>query len=356
MKIAIDTSPLSSNRLLTHRVRGTGFYLENLKKSLIQYYPENQYIFYTKRDKLDKDIDIVHYPYFEPFFLTLPLKKITRTVVTVHDLIPFVFPRHFPSGVKGKIKWWLQRYALRNCDAIITDSRTSKNDIIKFTSIPESKITIVYLAASEEYKKIEISKSEVEELKEKYKIPDDFVLYVGDATWNKNLPRLLKGIKKTNMVLVMVGKALVEKNIDKLNPWNQDLLKVQEMAEQNKRVIRLGFVPNEDLVLLYNLAKVFVMPSLYEGFGLPVLEAMQCGCPVVTTKDGSLPEIAEDASIYVNAYDINSIADGIEKVFSSRALQKELSEKGLIQSQKFSWKKTTLETLKVYEKIHTSSH
>src|SRR6266498_267897 len=101
MKIAIDVSPLQTG----HKVRGVGFYLKHLKKSLLHYYPENQYIFFSHGAKLDKTIDVVHYPYFDPFFLTLPILKKHKIVVTVHDLTPLVFPQHFPAGLKGKFKW-----------------------------------------------------------------------------------------------------------------------------------------------------------------------------------------------------------------------------------------------------------
>jgi glycosyltransferase involved in cell wall biosynthesis len=165
------------------------------------------------------------------------------------------------------------------------------------------------------------------------------------------LPRLLAAAKKADVSLVMVGKALQQENIDKSNPWNKDLVTVQRLAKEDHRIIRLGFLPNEDLVMLYNTAEAFVFPSLYEGFGLPVLEAMACGCPVITTKEGSLPEVAGDAALYVDAYDVDNIAEGIRNVFSNKRLREELSEKGLEQAKKFSWKETARETLQVYEKL-----
>src|SRR3990167_7205409 len=122
MNIAIDMSPLKNGHYLQHRVRGTGFYLQNLQTSLEKYYPENKYIYFNKGDLLEKDVDIVHHPYFEPFFLTLPLFQKNKTVVTVHDLTPFVFPKQFPSGLKGKMKWQIQKFALRNACRIIEDS------------------------------------------------------------------------------------------------------------------------------------------------------------------------------------------------------------------------------------------
>ena len=349
MKIAIDISPLKTGRFLQHRVRGTGFYIENLKNALIKYYPENKYIFFVRGEKLPKDVDLVHYPYFEPFFLALPLFMKQKIVVTVHDLTPLVFSDYFPKGIKGEIKWRIQRYLLQKADAVIADSKCSKGDIIKYAGISDTKVNVVYLAAGEEFHRIQ-------NLRKKYNLPEKFVLYVGDVTWNKNLPRLIEGIKKTDAPLLMVGKALAEEDFDRGNFWNKDLAQVQNMIKNQKsklknQITTLGFIPQEDLIALYNLATIFVMPSLYEGFGLPVLEAMSCGCPVITTKEGSMPEVAGDAAFYVNAYDIDSIKNGIEKVFNDEKLQKELSEKGMIQSKKFSWEKTAQETIKVYQKV-----
>src|SRR4029079_2530993 len=131
MKIAIDISPISSGHYLQHMVRGTGFYLNNLKESLLKSFPETDFIFFNRDEELAPDIDLVHIPYFEPFFITLPVMKKQKTVVTVHDLTPLVFKESFPAGIKGKIKWEIQKRSLQRVDAIITDSFSSKEDIHK---------------------------------------------------------------------------------------------------------------------------------------------------------------------------------------------------------------------------------
>ncbi len=344
MKIAIDVSPLKTG----HRVRGVGFYLEHLKNALVKYFPENEYVFFESGEKLPMDIDLIHFPYFEPFFLALPLYKKFKTVVTVHDLTPIVFPQAFPRGIKGELKWQMQRYALRQADAIITDSESSKKDIVKYVGANSNKINVVYLAAGEQFRRL---KTEDLRLKTEYQLPEKFVLYVGDVTWNKNLPRLMGAVKELNITLVMIGKSLAQVDYDRNNPWNADLNRVNELAKENEKIIRLGFVPTEDLVGIYNLASVFAMPSLYEGFGLPVLEAMACGCPVITAKQGSLLEVAGSAAFYVDAYDVTSISSGIQKVLGDEKLQQELREKGLENAKKFSWKKTAGDTVKVYERV-----
>jgi glycosyltransferase involved in cell wall biosynthesis len=343
MKIAIDISPLSSG----HKVRGVGFYLKYLKKSLTTYFPEHDYIFFNKRSELTGAIDVVHYPYFDPFFLTLPFNKKYKTVVTVHDLTPLVFPEHFPAGIKGNLKWHVQKYNLKKVDAIIADSFASKKDIITIAGIAEKNVHVAHLAAGEEFQHMNSSSN----LSVKYTVPEKFVLYVGDVTWNKNVPRLIKAAEKADVHLVMVGKTLASKEFDASNPWNKDLVEVQKLVKKNSNISILGFVPNEDLVSLYNSATLFAFPSIYEGFGLPVIEAMQSSCPVVTSKGGSLAEVAGEAACFVDPYDVDDIARGISEVFNNKTLQKELAVKGLKQAKTFSWKRTAEETIKVYNKV-----
>lgn len=344
MQIAIDISPLQTG----HSIRGTGFYVTHLRDALLEYFPKNIYFFLSGKEKIPSSVDIIHYPYFDPFFLTLPLLKRKKTVVTIHDVTPLVFPQLFPIGKKGIVKWQIQKLLAKHMDAIITDSESSKTDIMRLLHISKEKIHVVYLAAAATFGPQEKQKSLP--IVEKYNLPKEFVLYVGDATPNKNLPRLIDAMSALHIPLVMVGKTLGEERHSK-NPWDKDILYVQAKAKENKNIILLGFVSHEDLIGLYNSAKVFVMPSLYEGFGLPVLEAMACGCPVVTTKVGSLPEIAGDAAVYVDAYDAEAIGKGVLDVMKNKNAQKELSAKGLIQAKKFSWEKTAKQTLDVYEKV-----
>jgi glycosyltransferase involved in cell wall biosynthesis len=352
MKIAIDITPIKGE-MKGHKVRGVGFYLEYLKRALLEYFPQYHYTFFARGEKIPQDIDIVHYPYFEPFFVTLPLWEKHKRVITVHDLTPILFPSHFPAGVKGNLRWQIQCWNLKNSHGIITDSYAAKKDIARLTGISEGKIDVAYLAGAKEFHQKEKGSWE-NSLLEKYNLPKKFVLYVGDVTWNKNIPRLVEAIKEINVTLVLVGKTLVETNFDTANPWNADLVKVQKLITQDKRFIRLGFVPTEDLVGLYNIATVFAFPSVYEGFGLPIVEAMQSGCPVVIAKQGCMPEVGGDAAQYFDAYNTTSLANAIGEVFFTTKLQKELSAKGLQQAKKFSWQKTAEQTIEVYKKAINS--
>jgi glycosyltransferase involved in cell wall biosynthesis len=345
MKVAIDVSPLQTG----HKVRGVGFYLENLKSSLVKYFPENEYVFFITGEKIPSDIDLVHFPYFEPFFLALPLYKKYKTVVTVHDLTPIVFPDNFPPGLKGKLKWQMQRFSLKKTKRIITDSINSKNDILKYVGISPNMIDVIYLAAGEQFKRLE-SENWKQEIIKKYDLPEKFALYVGDVTWNKNLPRLIGAIKTTDIPLVMIGKSLTNKDYDRNNPWNHDLNRIHELTKDDKNIIKLGFVESEDLVSIYNLATVFTMPSLYEGFGLPILEAQACGCPVVATQEGSLKEVTGESVEIVDGYNLENIALGIKKVFNSRQVQEDLRKKGFNNVKKYSWKKTAEKTIETYKR------
>lgn len=350
MKIALDITPLDLKN--PHRVRGSGFYLKHLKDALVKCVDKEELIFFSQGEIVPRDVDLFHFPYFEPFFLTLPSKNLTKTIVTVHDLTTIKFTSNFPSGIKGSIKWQLQKRRLKNADAIITDSFSSKKDIKNILNYPEKKIKVIPLAAGELFKPIVQEK--ITEVKKKYELPEKFVLYVGDVTWNKNLPRLVKAVKKLNIPLILVGKAIASKEFDSKNPWNKDRIEVQNLIHSSEKIKALGFVNDHDLVAMYNAATLFVMPSLYEGFGLPVLEAMSCGTPVVTSGEGSLPEVAGDAAVIVDAYSIEDIAQNIDKVFSDEDLRSKLSEKGLERAQKFTWEKTAHQTLSVYHDIISS--
>lgn len=266
-----------------------------------------------------------------------------------------VFPEHFPAGIKGNIKWQIQKKSLLGCQAIVTDSENSKKDIIKITGFPGDRIYVIYLAPSSKYKKLEMGTWNLE-IKQKYHLPDIFVLYVGDVTWNKNLPKLLQAIKTINIPLVMVGKALVEDNFDKNNRWNQDLIKVQEECRRNKKILRLGFVPEDDLAKIYNQAHVLTMPSLYEGFGLPVLEALACGCPVITSRNSSLKEISGESAIYIDPENIDNITSRISQILNLKRESdeyKKLQQAGMSWVAKFSWEKTAKETINIYNQVHS---
>lgn len=346
MKVVIDVSPLKSG----HQFRGIGTYTRNLIAALKKIDKKNEYELVDSPQKA-KAADIVHYPFFDLFFLTLPLVKRKKTVVTIHDLTPLVFPRHYPPGIKGNVRFFVQKISLRGAKAIITDSQNSKKDIVRFLKIPEKKVNVAYLAASPAFRQINLSASQSKKLKTKYKLPSKFVLYVGDVNYNKNVLALVGACKKIKIPVVIVGKQATQIDFDRTHPENQPLVQLIKQYGNDPQVIRTGFIPEEDLIGLYNLADVYCQPSLYEGFGLSILEAMACGCPVVASKISSLPEICGQAAIFVTPADRVNISRGISQVLENRNLRLELVQKGFQQAKKFSWQKTSLATIKIYEKV-----
>lgn len=342
MKVAIDTSPLVSG----HESRGIGAYTRNLVEMFKRGKQNFDFIAFDD-GKVPQSADLVHYPYFDLYFRTLPLKKYKPRIVTIHDVIPLVFPEHYPFGIRGRINFFFQKIALKNVDAIICDSKTSKEDIANKLSFPKSKIHVVYLAASPSFKKID-DKKFLNEVSRKYKLPKKFALYVGDVNWHKNIGNMLKAIKISNIDLVMVGKALVDDKIPQTREINGFIGKLG----LNKRIIKTGFIDEDHLAAIYNLAKMTLLPSYYEGFGLPVLESMACGTPVVASNVASIPEISKDNIIYCDPADPQDIAKKIKEVFgfSPRKLDG-LSQKLINESKKYSWHRVALETSKVYHSV-----
>lgn len=341
MNIAIDISPLSSG----HQARGTGVYTRCLLDALKMYAPHHKYHLVSTNKPLRESVDLVHYPFFDPFFLTLPKKKTVPTVVTIHDVIPLVFPDKFPPGIRGKIKWLLQKRALTSVTRVITDSNCSKQDIVRLAGVPEDKIDVVYLAPAPGYTPVTDS-SILHQVKKKYHLPDTFVLYVGDVNWNKNVLGLLDAQANTNIPLVVVGKAFLDETL----PETQEINKRIATLGIEERVQKLGFVQDTDLPAIYSLACSLVQPSWYEGFGLPVLEAFACGCPVISSASSSLAEINGPA-IPIAPEHPESITQAIETMAAMTAQQRNnLIQEGFTWVKQFTWEKTAKKTVSVYER------
>lgn len=348
MKVALDISAITSGTKNAHKVRGIGSYTQELSSSLKKFVPQCEIVGFRSPSEIPNDADVVHYPYFDPFSLSLPLVKKAKTIVTVHDFIPQLFPGHFPVGIRGFLRWQAQRALLKRMDALISVSQSTKQDCIAQTGMSKNKVHTVYSAASDVFA-MALSSSEIAGVKRKYDLPDAFILYVGDATWNKNLPNLIRAVKQTGISLVLVGKALAQE-FDRSNQWNRDLVEIEALTKDSS-FRKLGYVPQRDLVGLYRLALMLAMPSLYEGFGFPILEAMMAGCPVVTSKRGAIPEVAGDAALFVDPERIESIGEGITCFAQSEKQRTLFIEKGKRQASKFSWKKTAEQTASIYETL-----
>lgn len=370
MKIAIDAGPLKNG----HSVRGIGVHtrellmaLENERRKQKSKNIKIEAVDFSKRDL--KKYDILHYQFFNPFFLTIPKEKVTKTVVTIHDLIPIIYPDHYPPGVKGQWRFLLQKIFLKNVDVIITISETSKKDICRFLGVKPNKVHVVHLAQRKIFKPI-TDNGLLELVKKKYNLPDEFVLYVGDINYNKNIPTLVEACKLANVPLVICGKQALEiedkgitiYSLKGPRDWVRYLFgrphpeiahyqEVLDKVKSYKKIVRLGFVNDEDLVAIYNLASVYVQASFYEGFGLPILEAQASGCPVIASKNQAHIEIAGNSVLFADTNNPKSFAQKIRKVIGNRKVKEEVIKEGLRNSNKYSWQKTAKETLRIYQSL-----
>jgi len=353
MKIAFNTLPLATE----HKNRGIGYYTKNLLREL-EADNSLDIVKFTDNKELNRDIKLVHYPWFDLFFRSLPLLSKLPTIVSIHDVMPLLFPQNYPVGIKGRINNFLQKIALNRCSYVITDSECSKKDIIKFLKIEKDKIAVIPLAAGEEFGILK--DTQLIHIKRKYNLPDHFLLYVGDANWVKNLPFLIQGFKELisipkfqNYKLVLVGGVFL-KNVENIDhPELASLKQANRLIKENgleKLIVRPGQLNTQELIAFYNLATVYIQPSFYEGFGLTVLEAMSCGAPVLCSNTASLPEVGGRAAIYFDPKSLDRFVKILSEVLENKSLQYKLSKLGLEQSKKFSWKQTAEKTKEVYIK------
>ena len=337
MKVAIDSGPLTSG----DSVRGIGVYARELLKAL------NLEGVDVTREDLGK-YDVVHFTRFHPFFVSVPWNKPknTKFILTIYDLIQLIYPKHYPPGVRGSIKYLINKYLIkRNIDAIVTISETSKKDICRFLEVDPKKVFVTYLAPREIFKPISntsilykrsLASQGPGSIEVEYKLPKKFALYVGDINYNKNIPALISACRQVKIPLVIGGEQAAQ--IDKLdlNHAEHKHLKNVDWTD----VIRLGFVSDLDLVKIYNLAAVYVQPSLYEGFGLPAVQAVACGTPLVVAKSQCMVEILGNNLSYCDPNDAKSIA----KAISNPNIGKKLSRD-------YSWGKTAKETYSIYQGV-----
>lgn len=337
LKLYIDDSPLKSG----HAVRGIGTYTRGLKDELSRHSGVDLL-------KNKNGSDVILYPYFDLFFNTLKIENGEKVVVMIHDVIPLLYPKAYPPGIRGRLNLLKQKKELKKAVAILCDSETTKKDIVRFLDISQEKIFPTHLAPNPNIKPVTDGKK-LNSVKEKYGLPDKFVLYVGDVNYNKNVLTLVEACISLDVTLVIAGKQATANDFDRNHPENQDLKKLVNEYSANSLIKRLGFVPDEELSALFSLATLYCQPSFYEGFGLPVLEAMAAFCPVVCAKTQALVEIAEDAVLYFDPKDKNDLANKLKKARDSSTLRESSKERGLKQVKKFSWKKTAEKTLEAIE-------
>lgn len=293
-----------------------------------------------------KEADLIHFFSQEDTFLLRSLKLDYPTIATCLDTIGLHLMEH------DKFKKLFTGYSIKamaKADKIITISEKTKEDLIKYTKIPDEKIKTIYLGVDSKFQVL--TDETIQKLKKEYSLPPNFILYLGSEQSRKNFIFLIKSFyylkKRYNLKikLVKVGRPQIDK---KQRQKTFELIKKLNLTND---IIFIDYIPEKDLTTLYNAANLFVYPSLYEGFGLPPLEAMACGTPVITSNTSSLPEVVGNAGIMIDPKNIQELTDAMYNVLKNPELEKELSKKGLKRAKMFSWEKTAKETLKVYEEV-----
>jgi glycosyltransferase involved in cell wall biosynthesis len=276
-------------------------------------------------------------------FSTVPegiLFPSVKQVITLHDIIPLRF-----LSTKTNMKYHFKHtlpILIKNSKAIVCVSEFTKREVINYFGIHDKPVFVIY----EGYDREKFYQRPFGKIKQKYGIPLDYLLYIGDMKPYKNIEKTLEAFKRLNLkkhVFVIGGRkdARYFPNIKK---------KIDELALHD-RVIMPGYIVEEDLPSLYSEASAYIQPSLYEGFGLPPLEAMACGCPVIVSRAASLPEVCDNAAWYIDPEDVGSIAEGISKVLTDTMLRSSLIQKGLARSKYFSWERSAQEHIKVFKEL-----
>jgi glycosyltransferase involved in cell wall biosynthesis len=287
-------------------------------------------------------IDLFHTPHY-----VLPPLTPCRSVVTIHDCIHLRFPQYLPNRlgyVYARGSMWL---ATHRSSRVLTVSEASKRDILEYFHIPQAKIDVIYNGIDERFW-LPPDQEDIERIRERYQLDGRFVLYAGNIKPHKNLERLIDAFHTLrshgfeDVKLLIIG--------DEISKY-ATLRRAVHRHKLHKHVRFFGFVPDETLAALYRLASVFVFPSLYEGFGLPPLEAMASGTPVITSNVSSLPEVVGDAAVLIDPYQSDSIAAALERVLTDAPLREDLRARGLQRARDFSWDHTARRVRAIYDEV-----
>lgn len=326
--------PTVSDKLSS--VRGVGRYLQILKEN----FPEWTFGNFPPITYHLPPNSIFINPFFNFLQPPLTMKRIAmKQIAVIHDLIPLKYPHYFPVGVRGNINIFLNKIALKNYDLIVTDSEVSKKDLINMLRLPENRVNVVYPCLPQSFLSPSViarSKTMKQSQKE---IDGKFCLYVGDATWNKNLANLAKALKIINVSCVFVGKVFEKNNRKLVNSFNNKwLLEFKEFlfeTKDDKRFVFAGFLPDNELIKLYQQAELTVLPSRDEGFGFSWLEAAQFSTPSVLSDIPVLKEISAGNALFVKPENPQDIADKIGEIFFNKEIRNSLGEKAKKRSEFF---------------------
>jgi len=302
-------------------------------------YSIGELLFLGRSLKWPKGGTVFHSPHY-----TLPLGLQDRSVVTIHDIIHLKLPQYFSLAQRAYARAMIA-HAVKDARFVLTVSECTRQDILRSFRVNEHKVLAVPLGVSGRFR--ELPKREKDRFKASKSLTRPYLLFVGNAKPHKGIPTLLLAFQQLaplfrDLDLVIVGGYASQ------DPYSRSMMKESGLAG---RVRELGPCSEEELIGVYNGAEVLVMPSLYEGFGLPVLEAMACGTCVVASDAGSLPEIAGDAAMIVQAGDAAALADALRSVLRDSGLRRTMVQRGRKRASGFSWKKTARKTLEIYERV-----
>ncbi len=287
-------------------------------------------------------VTLFHAPHY-----VLPRLVSVPSVVTIHDCIHLMFPEYLPGRLALTYARASIATAARRSTRVLTVSESSKTDILRFVDLPPEKIDVIYNAYDERFGE-EPSTEAVDGVRERYQLSGEFVLYAGNVKPHKNLERLIEAFALVRQRgLDHVRLVLIGDDISKY----ASLRRAVHRHRLHGHVRFLGYLPDETLAVMYRLASVFVFPSLYEGFGLPPLEAMASGTPVVTSNVSSLPEVTDDAALLVDPYDPAAIADGLTRALTDAALRRDLRARGLARARQFSWEASARRIREIYGEV-----
>jgi glycosyltransferase involved in cell wall biosynthesis len=363
-------------RTLQGRRYGVARYLTNLLRELVGIDEENEYLVYLSEpieplefsaDNLSTTVLSGRGPslawrhlllprrmrrdeidlHFSPAYF-LPLIKVCPSIVVVHDLTFKVHPEWFARDWRMRFDelFWRE---VRKADRILTVSEHSKKDIVRFLGVEPGRVTAIPEAADGRFRKLEDERL-LAAVREKYGLPERFVLTVGAIHTRRNLERLIEALALAREQAGVEAFLMIIGTPAEFSP-PVDIPGTAERCGLADRVLHVEYVSEEDLLLLYNASGLFAYPSIYEGFGLPVIEAMACGVPVVCSDVTSIPEVAGDAALYFDPEKTEEIAEAISLALTDAAVRKRLESAGPERASLFSWKRTARETLEVFNEV-----
>jgi glycosyltransferase involved in cell wall biosynthesis len=286
-------------------------------------------------------IDVLHSPVH-----VLPAACPCRSVVTIHDLSAFRFPQAFPPIQRRYLQLFTKRSA-RKADAVVAISESTRRDVIEMLGVSPDRVSVVLNGVDPSYRPA--AEADRQRAADLYGIGPNDVLYLGTLEPRKNIPALITAFSRATKHLPADVRLIVAG----ARGWMYDsIFKLAEDLGLVERVRFVGYIPAEDHAALYSAAAVFVYPSLYEGFGLPPLEAMACGTPVIASNASSLPEVVGDAGLLVDPRDTDALGDAMIRLLGDSGLRAELRERGLERAAQFSWESSARRTLDVYEQVN----